>query len=140
MNLFSAGRVSLGLLAIAAILVVPFALANIDRVNPAVNVTVTDNNQSFSAVLVGDSNGGVLTCVETDGGFGHLKDANITVTFSDRNGSFFYPDKCLDGNTLLEFACGSNVQVNGQTFATSAFAFQFNCGSIGKVCSAGKCV
>lgn len=129
-----------GLILVGALIIAPFVLAHIDRVNPGINVTVTDNNQSFSAVIVGDSNGSVLTCVETDGGFGHLSDGNITATFSDRNGTFVYVDKCMDGNTLLEYACGANIQVNGQTFSNSAFAFSFNCGSIGKVCSLGKCV
>ncbi len=139
MNLIK-GNISLLMVLFAAALVLaPLVLANLDRVNPRYSVWVSDNNQWYYPTLIGQDINTTLTCIEPDSGFNPLVKSAMTVTFSDKNGTAIYNDNCLDSNTLIEFACGANLNWPAvQT--TSSYAYQFNCADINKVCSVGKCV
>lgn len=141
----SKGNITLlAVVLLAALVLAPFVMASLTRINPPVSVTVQDNNTFFNAKKFAEDVNSTLTCVETDGGFNPTQQSNMTATFSDRNGTFVYSDYCLDSNTLVEFACGANLQnifpsTTGTLFNDS-FGFTFNCGDLNKTCSAGQCV
>lgn len=131
-----------GITVLLMFLLAPLALATLNRVTP-LNVFVhnVSGGHTYNAIEVGDSNGMVLSCIDTDGGFAPLSKGGMNVTFSDANGTFFYSDRCVDANKLLEYACGKDVNVNGGMAQTNnAYAFHFNCGDLNKSCSAGRCV
>lgn len=134
----------IGLVGIIALLVAPFVMANLNRINPPLSVVVQDNNTSYNAKEFAVDANHTLTCFESDGGFNPLLQSDMNVTFSDRNGTFYYSDYCLDSNTLVEFACGANLQqITPNTtggLSNDSFGFTFNCGDLNKTCSNGRCV
>ncbi|MEK6971114.1 MAG: hypothetical protein AABW68_05540 [archaeon] len=125
---------------VLAILVAPFAMATIDRVFPGIPAVAKDNNQTYNVVIIGQDLNHTLSCTDTDSGFDPLVKGDMTVTFSDRNGTFNYSDTCQDSNILVERACGGDFMLNGQTNPANSYALAFSCESIGKTCSLGKCV
>lgn len=142
MNFIKGNIKLLGVIFLAAIVLAPIVMANINRI-PGVNVTVRNiiGGPTFNAIMIGDANGTVLTCSDTDGRFNTVVKGDLNATFSDRNGMFDYHDRCLDANTLLEFACGKDVNVNGgMAQNNNAYAFKFNCADLNQTCSAGRCV
>lgn len=143
MNVMKGNITLIGIALVAALVLAPIVMANIDRITPRVAVTVhnVSGGATHNALLIGDANGTVLTCVGGDGGFNPTVLGDVNATFSDRNGMINYIDNCADANHLIEFACGKDVNVNGgQAQPTHAYAFNFNCADLNKVCSAGRCV
>ncbi len=142
MNL--SGKMKLvGALLLVAFIMAPLAMANLSRVNPGIGVTVhnVSGGPNYSAIKVADANGTVLVCGDTDGGFNPTSKGAMDVNFSDRNGTSIYGDYCLDANTLIEFACGKDVNVNGGIAQNNnAYTFKFNCLDLNKTCSLGRCV
>ncbi len=131
----------LGVVFVAALVLAPVVLANLDRVSPGIPVWVYDNNFWYYPTLIGQDINTTLSCIEPDGGFNPLLRSDMNVTFSDKNGMVSYRDHCLDANTLVEFACGSNFMGwPNWSNSNSSFAFTFNCGDLNKSCSAGRCV
>ncbi|MFH0970461.1 MAG: hypothetical protein V1776_03310 [Candidatus Diapherotrites archaeon] len=130
----------LGSLTLIALVMVPMVLAGFNRVVPGIPTTVTDNNQSYSAVIVavGDTNASL--CVDSDDGFNPLLMGDLNVTFTDANMTKANKfDYCADANTLVEFACGADI--SGPFISDlNVYAFTYNCGDQNKVCSFGKCV
>ncbi len=86
-------------------------------------------------------------CTNTDG-FNPRGAHNITFFSVEENMTihereFCHPDSKSLPNVLVEFACPSEIRVNGVSgnkFPQYPGLFLFDCGSIGKVCSVDKCV
>ena len=132
----------IGIVLLAALVAAPAVMANIDRIS-GVNVTVQNviGGPVLNAIMIGDANGTVIACSDTDGRFNTVVKGDLNATFTDRNGMFNYSDRCLDANTLLEFACGEDVNVNGGiALNNNAYAFLFNCADLNQTCSSGRCV
>lgn len=129
----------LGIL-VLGLLAAPFVMANLDRVNPGIAATVVDNNQTFFGTIIAQDLNHTLTCSEPDAGFNPDVNSSMTVSFSDRNGTFIYNDYCLDSNYLIEYTCGGNAMVNGQINSANAFAIKTSCHMLGKNCVVNKCV
>lgn len=130
---------ALGIL-VLGLLAIPFAVANLDRVNPGIPAVVFDNNKTYTGTIVAQDLNQTLTCSEPDAGFNPDVNSSMTVSFSDRNGSFVYNDYCLDSNYLIEYTCGGNAIVNGQVNSANSFAIKTSCHMLGKNCVVNKCV
>lgn len=140
MNIKGQINASKGVLLLALLLAAPFVLAGLSRVTPPVLVTVTDNGQNYSALMEGQDVNNTTVCQDADGGFDPLFKSDMNAIYTDRNNMLVnYMDHC-DGNYLIEYACGSQILVNGQSFPNNSYAFRFNCADLNMVCSAGKCV
>lgn len=87
------------------------------------------------------------TCTNTDG-FNPLGAHNITFFSVEENMTihereFCHPDSKTLPDILVEFACPSQIRVNGvsgKQFPRYPGLFLFDCRSIGKVCHENRCV
>lgn len=132
-----------GIIVVIAVIIAPGVVGHIARINPTIPVfvQVTPTSPFLSAIIVADANGTVLACGDTDAGFQPILRGDMNVSFTDRNGTFYYSDYCSDSNTLIEFACGGDVRVNGMAPVPDiVYVFKFNCQDINKTCSLGRCV
>ncbi len=133
------GKLILGV-GLALLVAIPFAMASLERVVPGVPATVVDNNQTFSVLIIAQDLNHTSMCVDLDQGFNPLVKSDMNAVYSDRNNMLInYTDHC-DGNTLIEFACGGQISLNGQTIPVNSYGFAFNCADLNKVCVAGACV
>ncbi|MDP2666701.1 MAG: hypothetical protein Q8P05_04355 [Candidatus Diapherotrites archaeon] len=139
---FHKGSIALGVIALLVVLVIaPLVWAHITRI-PVTPVTVRNVNGGplYNALMVGDAND-VISCLDTDGGFNPTTSGDLNARFPNHPLPIQYVDGCVNTQTLLEYACGKDVNVNNDGARVNhAYAFKYDCGDLNKTCSAGRCI
>lgn len=134
--MLGAGLALLGLLLIA-----PLVMAHLERMK-AVGAIVVNRGDTYAyhAKQVGETHD-ALYCFDSDGGFKPHLMGTLHMQSADRNGDLVYFERCLDNTTKTEFACGKDVNHNGNGLITNyVYAYKFNCADINKTCFIGWCV